>query len=86
MDITDATWRRVESDRTNSRINVVEERLSRKIDYLQDRVDALRDSTAASTLSLHIEITKLTLFWAITAYIGGIALLALAFHCLGGHL
>jgi len=60
MDITDATRRRDESDRTNSRINVVEERLSRKIDYLQDRIDALKDSMIASRLSIQEEIMKLT--------------------------
>jgi hypothetical protein len=84
MDITDATRRRDESDRANSRINAVEERLSRKIDYLEDKVTALRDSTDASILSLHTEITKQAFFWATIAYIGGLALLALAFHCLGG--
>jgi hypothetical protein len=60
MDITGMSQRRDESDRANSRINAVEERLSRKIDYL-------------------------AFFWATIAYIGGLALLALAFHCLGGH-
>jgi hypothetical protein len=83
MDITDATRRRDESDRANSRINAVEERLSRKIDYLEDKITALRESTDASILSLHKEITKQAFFWATIAYIGGLALLALGFHCLG---
>jgi hypothetical protein len=85
MDITGMSQRRDESDRANSRIHAVEERLSRKIDYLENKITALRDSTDASILSLHEEITKQAFFWATIAYIGGLALLALAFHCLGGH-
>ena len=86
MDITDATRPREESNRTNSRINAAEERLSRKIDYLQDRVDTLKASMIASRLSMQKEIGKLTLFWWVTVHIIGIALLALGFLCLGeGH-
>ncbi len=79
-----------ESDRAGwraerARFDVVEQRLSQRLDNLQEKVDALKDSMRDSRLSMEKEVTKLALLWAITAYIGGFALLALGSHCLGSH-
>jgi hypothetical protein len=83
MKIADSTHQNDVSGRSDcracARVDVVEQNLSR-------RIDALRDSVAASTLSMEKRITKLILLWATTVffivYAALFAAMAIGFHWL----